>query len=211
MPLISYPSVNIGRHPDEVADTILTFPVDRTELVLETPGRVVHESPETRDVVVINRGPALWFLTLTFGAVETGTELHREFEHWLARMHSIRNYAPIPLGTRAYSGTLTATGILTVAGKAGTTLTLSEAMLVAPSTPPPVGIHLRIGNRLAMLESVNADGTEISTNPNVGAVGDTVSIATAALARLAGRGEYRTITSGGMTEPLTVPFQEALL
>ena len=102
MPLISYPSINIGRHPDDSADTVLTLPVDRTELVLDTPGRVVHENPETRDVVAINRGPTLWFLTLTFGAVEVGTQLHVAFDRWLARMHDLRNYSAIPLGQRAY-------------------------------------------------------------------------------------------------------------
>ena len=102
MPLISFPSVNIGRHPDDSADTVLTLPVDRTELVLDTPGRIVHENPETRDVIVINRGPSLWTLTLTFGAVEVGSELHTEFERWLSRMHDLRNYAPIPLGSRVY-------------------------------------------------------------------------------------------------------------
>ena len=210
MPLIAYPSVNIGRHPDDAADTVWTLPVDRTELVLDTPGRVVHESPETRDVVAINRGPSLWFLTLTFGAVEAGTDLHREFEQWLARMHDIRNYAAVPLGSRAYGGTLTNAG-LTVSAKSGTTMTLSAPMLVAGSVPPPLGIHLRVGNRLAMLESANADGTEIGVTPNVGAVGDAVSVAETALARLAGDGRYRAMTSGGMTDPLTVPFQEALV
>lgn len=210
MPLIAYPEVNIGRHPDDAADTLWTLPVERTELVLDTPGRVVHESPETRDAIVVNRGPSLWFLTLTFGAVEANTPLHREFEQWLARMHDLRNYAAVPLGSRAYGGTLTNAG-LTVSGKSGTTMTLSAPMLVAANTPPPTGVYLRIQNRLAMLESVNAAGTEIATTPNVGAVGDAVSLAETALVRLAGDGRYRALTSGGLTEPLTVPFQEALI
>lgn len=210
MPLIAYPSVNMGRHPDDAADTVWTLPVDRTELVLDTPGRVVHESPETRDVVAINRGPSLWFLTLTFGAVEANSDLHREFEQWLARMHDIRNYAAVPLGSRAYAGTLTNAG-LTVSAKSGTTLTLSAPMLAAAAAPPPTGVYLRVGNRLAMLESVNPAGTEITVTPNVGAVGAAVSLAETALARLAGDGRYRTLTSAGMTEPMTVPFQEALI
>ena len=61
-----------------------------------------------------------------------------------------------------------------------------------------------------MLESINSDGTEISVNPNVGAVNDSVSVATTVLARLAGDGRYRLTSSGGLTEPITVPFQEVL-
>lgn len=210
MPQIAYPSVNIGRHPDEAADTVWTLPVDRTELTLTTPGRVVHESPETLDQIAINRGPSLWKLTLTFGAVETETDLFREFEHWLARMHDLRNYSAVPIGTRAHGGALTADGI-TVTGRAGTTLALSAGLLVAAATPPPLGVHMRIGNRLAMLESVNAAGTEITVKPDVGAVNDGVSLARTALVRLAGDGRYRATSSGGMSDPLTVPFQEALI
>lgn len=208
MPLIAYPSVNIGRHPDESADTIWTLPVDRTELVLDTPGRVVHESPETRDVVVVNRGPSLWFLTLTFGQVEVGHPLHREFDQWLARMHDVRNYAAVPLDARAFDGTLDNAGI-TVSSKSGTTLTLSAA-LVIDGTPPPTGILLRVGNRVAMLESVNPAGTEITVTPNVGASGEAVGIAETMLARLSGAGSYRLTTTSGLTDPITVPFQEVI-
>lgn len=210
MPLIAYPSVNIGRHPDDSADTVLTLPVDITRLVLDTPGRIVHENPETNDVVVINQGPTLWALTLTFGAMETETDLHREFERWLALMHDIRNYAAVPLGTRAYGGTLTNSNI-TVSSKTGRTLTLSSAMLIAANTPPPTGIYLRLGNRVGMLESVSADGTEISVTPDVGAVGDAVSVASTMLVRMAGAGAYSVSTSSGLTNPLTVPFQEAFV
>lgn len=209
MPLIAYPSVNIGRHPDDAADTVLTFPVDRTRLVLGTPGRIVHENPETRDVVAINQGPTLWMLTLTFGQMETETELHREFEHWLARMHDLRNYAAVPLGTRAHDGALSNSNI-TVSSKTGRTLTLSSPMLISADTPP-TGIYLRLANRLGMLESVSADGTQISVTPDVGDVGDLVSVATTALVRMAGTGDYQVSTSGGLTDPITVPFQEALL
>lgn len=210
MPLIAYPSVNIGRHPDESADTVLTFPVDRTRLVLDTPGRVVHENPETRDVVIVNRGPTLWMFTLTFGAIETETELHREFERWLARMHDLRNYSPVPLGTRAYGGTLTSNSI-TVTAKTARTLTLSSPMLIADSTPPPGGIYLRLGNRLGMLESVTADGTQITVTPDVGDVGNSVSVADSVLVRMAGTGDYQVATHAGLTDPLTVPFQEAFV
>ena len=210
MPQIAYPSVNVGRHPDDSADTVLTFPVERTELTLEAPGRIVHQSPTTRDIVAINRGPTLWSLTLTFGQIETGTAMFRKFERWLARMHDIRNYAPVPIGTRAYDGTLTNSNVA-VTGKSGRTLEVSPALLVAASTPPPTGVFLRVGDRLAMLESVNAAGTQITVTPNVGAVSDAVSLATSALVRLAGAGEYRATTSDGLSDPLTVPFQEALL
>lgn len=208
MPLIAYPSVNIGRHPDESADTVWTLPVDRTELVLETPGRVVHESPETRDVVVVNRGPSLWFLTLTFGQVEVDTDLHREFDQWLARMHDLRNYAAIPLGARAYGGTLD-TASITVSSKSGTTLTLSAGLQVDGASPP-TGIHLRVGGRVAMLESVTPDGTEITVTPNIGAVGDAVSVAETMVARLSGMGSYRLTTTAGLTDPITVPFKEVI-
>ena len=208
MPLVAYPSVNIGRHPDESADTVLSLPVDRTRLVLDTPGRVVHENPETRDVIVVNRGPTLWMFTLTFGAIETETELHREFDRWLALMHDLRNYSPVPLGTRKYGGTLTNSNI-TVTAKTARTLTLSAPALIGADTPPP-GIFLRLGNRLGMLESVNAAGTEISVSPDVGDVGNSVSVADSVLVRMAGTGDYQVSTSGGLTDPLTVPFQEAL-
>lgn len=209
MPLIAYPSVNFGRHPDEASDTIMTFPVDGTRLVFETPGRIVHENAETRDVVVINRGPTLWMLTLTFGQMETETPLFREFERWLSRMHDLRNYAPVPLGTRTRTATLVNSGI-TVNGKSGRTLTLSAGLLEAGNVAPPLGVFLRIGDRLGMLESVSADGLQISVSPDVGAVGDSVSVATTMLARLSGNGSYRVDTSGGLSAPLTVPFQEAL-
>ena len=176
MPLIAYPSVNIGRHPDESADTIWTLPVDRTELVLETPGRVVHESPETRDVVVVNRGPSLWFLTLTFGEVEVETDLHREFDQWLARMHDIRNYAAVPLGTRAYGGTLDNAGI-TVSSKSGTTLTLSAALHVGGRNAPDGHPTFGWAAGWPCLKASPRTGTEIAATPNVGAIGDTVTVA----------------------------------
>ena len=176
MPLISYPSVNIGRHPDETEDTILTLPVDRTDLRLETPDRVVHENPETRDIVAVNRGPSIWFLTLTFGAVETETDLHREFEHWLARMHDLRNFSHIPLGSRALGKSLvlpvTPGGAnppfsfpvvtnLQIETVTANTMKLNTALRVTDTagdtlgTTPPIGTYLLINNRLAMLESVN--------------------------------------------------------
>ena len=210
MPLISYPSVNIGRHPDESADTVLSLPVDRTELVLDTPGRIVHESPETRDAVVINRGPSMWTLTLTFGQVEVGTELFREFERWLAKMHDLRNYSPIPLGQRVIDLMGISSTTFTVSARTGATLSLTYTGDL--SGQYIVGDMWTVGGRLAMLESeaIHLTPPTMSFNPAIGAVGDTVSIATTALCRLAGDGRYRLTSTGGLTDPITVPFQEVL-
>ena len=103
MPLIAYPISNLGRaSPDETEDLIRSLPVDRTELVLMTPSRQVHENEATRDVVTVNRGPAYWFLTLTFGSVEVGSDLYRKYTSWLSRMHDLRNYSNVPIGDYAF-------------------------------------------------------------------------------------------------------------
>lgn len=214
MPLIAYPSVNIGRHPDESEDTILTLPVDRTELVLETPSRNVHVNPATQDVTIVNRGPAYWFLTLTFGPIEAETELHREFEQWLARMHDLRNYANIPLGNRAFDGSLVPLandGIRRVQSVTGNTRTLDVALYhgdAGSTSPLPVGSYIKVDNQVAMLDSISDTGLNITTTPLLGEVGNFITLAETMRCRLAGGGEHRIGTSNGMTEPLTVPFQE---
>ena len=222
MPLIAYPSVNLGRHPDETEDTIWNLPVERTELILRTPGRSVHENEATRDVVVVNRGPALWFLTLTIGAVETETELHREYEQWLARMHDLRNYSHIPIGTRAFGHPLNyVSGIdaRSVQSVTGNTLTLDHPLYwggtpdaqgrpVGGTSPVPVGSYIRVDNQLAMLDTIDDSGRSITTTPLLGSVGAFIRLADAMRCRLAGGGEYRITSSNGQTDPLTIPFVE---
>ena len=222
MPLVAYPSVNAGRHPDEAADTILTLPVERTELVLATPSRHVHENEATRDVMVVNRGPAFWTLTLTIGSVEVETALHREFEQWLARMHDLRNYANIPIGTRAFDGELNyVSGIdaRSVTSVSGNTLTLDHPLYwggtpdaqgrpVGGTSPLPVGSYIRVNNQLAMVEAIDDSGRDITTAPILGAVGDFVALAKTMRCRLAGAGQYNLTTSDGLTDPISVPFVE---
>ena len=222
MPLIAYPSVNTGRHPDDAADVIETLPVDRTELILATPSRHVHENEATRDVVIVNRGPALWFLTLTFGSVETETPLHREFEQWLARMHDLRNHSNVPIGTRAFEEPLNyVAGIdaRSVQSITGNTLTLDHPLYwggtpdaqgrpVGGSSPLPLGTYVRVDNQIAMLDSIDDSGRSITTTPIIGSVGAFVRVATTMRCRLAGGGEYRITSSGGLTDPLTIPFVE---
>ena len=225
MPLVAYPSVNIGRHPDDAADTILTLPVERTELILETPSRSVHENQATRDVVVVNRGPAFWNLTLTIGSIETETDLHREFEQWLARMHDLRNYANIPLGTRAsrlhiknLPANVDARSVQSITGN---TLTLDYALNYVvdpadqpitnpdnPGSPVPVGTYVRVDNQVAMLDSIDDSGRSITTTPLLGSVGAFVAVASTMRCRLSGGGEYRVTSSNGMTDPITIPFTE---
>ena len=211
MPLIAYPSVNVGRHPDDSVDEIETLPVERTELVLSTPSRHVHENAATRDVVIVNRGPAFWFLTLTFGPVETETELHREFEQWLARMHDLRNYSNIPIGSRAFDGDLVDVPSIdarSVSSVSGNTLTLDHPLLYDTSSPLPVGSYIRVNNQLAMLESIDDSGRSITTAPLLGEVGSFVSLAKTMRCRLASAGEYRLTSSDGLTDPISVPFVE---
>ena len=211
MPLIAYPSLNLGRHPDEAADEIWTLPVDRTELVLQTPDRAVHENPATRDVVVVNRGPSYWFLTVTFGSVETETDQHREFDQWLARMHDLRNYSNIPLGNRAFDGSLVALAsdaVRSVQSISGNTLTLDHPLFHDTSSPLPAGAYIKVDNQVAMLESISDSGLNITTTPLLGQVGNFITLATTMRCRLAGAGEYRITTTSGMTDPITIPFTE---
>ena len=224
MPQIEFPRVNIGRHPDEAADTIWTLPVDVTDLRLETPSRFVHENPATRDVVTINRGPAYWFLTLTIGSIEVNTPLHHEYEQWLARMHDLRNHSPIPLGDRASSllikgipSNLNARSVQSVAGNALTlnyalnyVTTESDQPYSAPEggAPVPPGTYIRVDNQMAMVDSIDPTGRTIVTNPIIGAVGAFVSVTDYMRCRLAGGGNYRITTTGGLTDPLTLQFVE---
>ena len=211
MPLIAYPSVNLGRHPDEAADTIWTLPVDRTELAFMTPDRSVHENPATRDVTVVNRGPSYWFLTVTFGQVEADTPQHREYEQWLARMHDLRNYANIPLGNRAFPGelnTLANNATRRVQSVTGNTMTLDHPLYHSTSSPLPAGTYIKVDNQVAMLESISDTGLNITTTPLLGAVGNYITLAKSMRCRLAGAGDYALVTSGGRTEPITVQFTE---
>ena len=225
MPLIAYPTANMGRHPDDSSDTVWKLPVDRTELVLMTPDRHVHENPATRDVVVVDRGPAYWFLTLTFGSVEVGSELHRKFDRFLAAMHDLRNYAHIPIETRDVGyhikdlpANVTGRSVQSIAGN---TLTLDYPLNHVldpadqaitnpdnPGSPLPVGSYVHVDNQLAMLDSIDNSGRSITTRPLLGTVGAFVSLATTMRCRLAGAGQYNVTTTGGMTDPITVPFKE---
>ena len=224
MPLISFPSSNIGKHPDESSNTILSLPVNVTDLRLETPSRVVHENPATRDVVTINRGPAYWFITLTIGAVEVGTDLHNEYVQWLARMHDLRNYSHIPLGDYAskllIKGLPSSADARSVQSVSGNTMTLDYALnyvtdeadqpasVSAPGAPVPVGTYIRVDNQLAMIDAINGTGLSITTNPILGTVGAFVNVASYIRCRLAGDGQYRVTTTGGLTDPLNVHFVE---
>ena len=223
MPLIAYPSVNLGRHPDWTEDFIWTLPVDRTELVLMTPSRQIHENEATRDVVVVNRGPAYWFLTLTFGAVEVGTQEYREYTQWLSRMHDLRNYSNVPIGDYAFKEELNyvagidARSIVSISGNTrtldhplywGGTLQGTPPRRIGGTTPVPVGSYIRVDNQIAMLDSISDSGLSFTTRPLIGQRGSFVSLTPTMRCRFAGAGQYRITTTGGMTDPLTIPFVE---
>ena len=59
-----------------------------------------------------------------------------------------------------------------------------------------------------MLDAIDSSGRSLTTTPVIGRVGSFVSLAETMRCRLAGAGRYRVTTTGGMTDPITVPFVE---
>ena len=205
MPLIQMPSVNMGRHPDESEDLILTLPYDGVNLRLYNPNRVVHISPGTEDQFVINRGIGdRWQLSVTFGEVESGTELADEYEGWLSDMHDLGNYSELPLGRSANPVSLLAASP-TISSKSGNTFTLSSAL-----TGMKRNQFVRVGSRLAQLKSVNHAAAEYTWKPLIGGTGDYVDGAKTFLGRMLGDGSYEGRTADGGFLPMTMQFQEVI-
>ena len=94
----------------------------------------------------------------------------------------------------------------------GNTLTLDTPLYhgeTGSTSPLPIGSYIRVDNQVVMLDSISDTGLNITTTPLVGSVGAYISLATTMRCRLSGAGRYRLRhTAHGMTEPLTVPFQE---
>ena len=211
MPLISYPSVT---EPDGTGSNPPTrtrsMPIEGVDLRLTSPGRVVHRALND-DRFIVDRSQDRWALSLTYGAEPPDGPLGIAHQRWLAMMHrlDLNNFSDVPIGNRA-NATMTAT--LTITAINNNTVTYSVGATPANAVLPTPGQFVRVGTRLAMVESITSTSNELVLLPLPDDVqtGTEITAGTHLRARLPGAGEYNAASRNLLLEERTFEFMEVI-
>ena len=194
MALITLPTERIGGVDRPI-------PINGTSLQLSNPSKVTHIVPATDDQITVRRAQDRWHYKVTVGEFMTGTQVANEFELFMAQMFNQENFADFPLGLRAPSWTASTT-ISSVSGNTITLASMPAAM--------QVGDFIRIGHRLAKVESMARALRQITVLPRIGAVNETVTQGDAFRGRLRGTGAYEMPTQNGFVGPTTIDLIEVI-
>ena len=172
--------------------------LDAITLELAYPGRVHLESPFTGDAVNIDRGNPRWTGTATVALL--AAEAANPIDAFLSQLNETKNFAELPLGSRA--STFTATTISSVSAN---TITLA-------AIPSGLRLHdyIRSGNRLYQVTSLASATGEITVSPSgLLAASDPISQARTIRARLSK--PAKTLSrAGGFAGPGRIAFSEAI-
>ena len=211
MPLISYPSVMeptaVGANPPMRSRSM---PIEGVDLHLTSPGRVVHRALND-DRFIVDRSQDRWSLALTYGAEPPDGPLGVAHQRWLAMMHrlDLNNFCDVPIGNRA-NATMTAT--LTITAINNNTVTYSVGATPANAVLPTPGQFVRVGTRLAMVESITSTSNELVLLPlpDDAATGTEITAGTHMRARLPNGGEYNSASRNLLLEERTFQFMEVI-
>lgn len=211
MPLIPYPSISVtqgvGSNPPTSRKEM---PIEGVDLHLTTPGRVVHRAIND-DRFIVDRSQSRWALSVTYGVEPPDQPLGIAHQRWLAQMHQLdlNNFSDVPIGNRA-NATMTAT--LTITAISNNVVTYSVGATPANAVLPTEGQFVRVGNRLAMVESITTSTNQIVLLPlpDDAQTGQTITAGTHMRSRLMGGGEYNAPSRNLLLEERTIEFAEVI-
>ena len=167
-------------------------------ITLGYPGRVTHTSPFTQDMVIVDRGRGQWTGEAEIRPVHA--EDANPLDAFLNRLNDKRNFAELPLGTRASSFTAT-----TASAVSANTITLAAL---------PDGLELdgyvRSGNRLYQVTSLAAATRQITVEPS-GIIAAAAAISPAATIRARLAKDAKALPrANGIAGPRRIEFTEAV-
>lgn len=172
--------------------------LDNITIELAHPGRVRLESPFTGDAVTVDRGNPRFTGEATIATVNA--EAANPLDAFLSQLNDPKNFAELPLGSRA--STFTATTISSVASN---TLTLA-------ALPSGLELHgyIRSGNRLYQVTSLAAASRQITVAPS-GLLAASAAISQAQTIRARLSKPAKTLPrAGGFAGPRRIAFSEAI-